>query len=207
MRRSEKMIDLLEVPDFLGAEACAALRAEMRAAGGRPATVSGGNYTPEVRRTTHAAVPSATSEGVIRLLMARKDAIERHFGLRLTDCEDPHFLHYNAGDFFVAHEDGSTGGATRYRKISAVIFLSAQSDEPLPDTYGGGSLVLHGPASGPPLRVPLAPAPGTLVAFRAETTHEVTPVTHGERFTIVSWYRAGNGTGGHSRRRGRLRPP
>ena len=34
----------------------------------------------------------------------------------------------------------------------------------------------------------LTPAPGTLVCFRAETTHEVLPVTHGERFTIVSWY-------------------
>ena len=31
--------------------------------------------------------------------------------------------------------------------------------------------------------------PGTLVAFRSETTHEVTPVTHGERFSIASWYR------------------
>jgi SM-20-related protein len=207
MRRSEKMIDLLEIPSFLSADACAALRAEMREAGGGPATVSGGNYTPEVRRTTHAAVPPATSAGVIRLLMARKDAIERHFALTLTDCEDPHFLYYQTGDFFVAHQDGSTRSATRFRKISAVIFLSAQSDEPLPDTYGGGSLVLHGPSESPLLRVPLAPVPGTLVAFRSETTHEVTPVTRGERFTIVSWYRAGNGTGGHSRRRGRLRRP
>jgi predicted 2-oxoglutarate/Fe(II)-dependent dioxygenase YbiX len=70
-----------------------------------------------------------------------------------------------------------------------VVFLSAQSEERSPDTYGGGSFVFHGPYSGPSLRVPIAPAPGTLVAFRAETTHEVTPVTHGERFTIVSWYR------------------
>jgi predicted 2-oxoglutarate/Fe(II)-dependent dioxygenase YbiX len=38
--------------------------------------------------------------------------------------------------------------------------------------------------------VPLAPAPGTLVAFPSETTHEVTPITHGERLSIVSWYRA-----------------
>ena len=43
--------------------------------------------------------------------------------------------------------------------------------------------------SGPPLRAPVLPAPGTLVAFRAETTHEVTPVTRGERYAIVSWYR------------------
>src|SRR5580704_17521606 len=190
-----RMIDLMESPNALGADACAALRAEMRAADGDPATVSGGRYhrsvAPEVRRTTRAAVPPATCECVIRLLMARKDAIERHFALRLSDCEEPHFLHYRVGDFFIAHQDGNTPlarDATGSRKISAVIFLSAQSDEPLPDTYGGGSLVLHGPDSGPPLRVPLAPAPGTLVAFRSETTHEVTPVTRGERFTIVSWY-------------------
>ena len=43
--------------------------------------------------------------------------------------------------------------------------------------------------SGPTLRVPVVPAPRTLVAFRAETTHEVTPVTRGERSAIVSWYR------------------
>jgi SM-20-related protein len=42
---------------------------------------------------------------------------------------------------------------------------------------------------GPPLRVTMPAAPGTLVAYRAETTHEVTPVTHGERFTIASWFR------------------
>jgi len=28
-----------------------------------------------------------------------------------------------------------------------------------------------------------------LVAFRSETTHEVTPVTHGERYSIASWFR------------------
>jgi predicted 2-oxoglutarate/Fe(II)-dependent dioxygenase YbiX len=32
-------------------------------------------------------------------------------------------------------------------------------------------------------------APGTLVAYRAETTHEVTPLTHGERFTVATWFR------------------
>jgi SM-20-related protein len=34
-----------------------------------------------------------------------------------------------------------------------------------------------------------SPAPGTLVAFRADTTHEVVPVTYGERYTIVTWFR------------------
>ena len=59
-----------------------------------------------------------------------------------------------------------------------VIFLSA------PGTFGGGSLVLHADPA-----VTLAPAPGTLVAFPSETTHEVLPITHGERLSVVSWYR------------------
>ena len=93
--------------------------------------------------------------------------------------------------FLVAHQDGNTPlihDDSRFRKVSAVIFLSAFSRAPAPESYGGGALVLHGPYSGPDLRVPLTPAAGTLICFRAETTHEVLPLTHGERFTIVSWY-------------------
>jgi len=123
--------------------------------------------------------------------MAQKDALARRFGHALSSCEPPQFLRYLAGDFFVPHQDGNTPlihDHSRFRKVSAVIFLSAFAEEPAPESYGGGALVLHGPYSGPPLRVSLAPEPGTLVCFRAETTHEVLPVTHGERFTIVSWY-------------------
>jgi SM-20-related protein len=190
------MIDLLQIPDFLDAAACRSLQAELRSAEGGSATVSG--QTPEksvqplVRQTTRAAVPASVREQMVRLLMNSKPALERHFALALTSCEEPQFLRYQPGDFFVAHQDGNTPlvfDDTRFRKVSVVIFLSRHSEDALPDSYGGGSLVLHGPYSGPTLRVPLAPPPGTLVAFRAETTHEVTPVTHGERFTIVSWYR------------------
>jgi SM-20-related protein len=190
------MIELLEIGDFLDAATCEELQAELRQAGGGRATVLGPSATtsvqPRVRRATRAAIPTGTRERVTRLLMERKGAIEKYFGLTLRECEKPQFLRYEPGDFFVAHQDGNTPlihDESRFRKISVVIFLSAQSAEPSPDTYGGGSFVFHGPYMGPPLRVPIAPAPGTLVAFRAETTHEVTPVTHGERFTIVSWYR------------------
>jgi SM-20-related protein len=190
------MIDLLEIGDCLDAATCESLRTELRRADGGGATVLGqsaaGSVQPLIRRATRAAVPAGTRERVLRLLRERKGAIEQHFGLALGECEEPQFLRYEPGDFFVAHQDGNTPlvhDESRFRKISVVIFLSAQSAEPSPDTYGGGSFVFHGPYMGSPLRVPIAPAPGTLIAFRAETTHEVTPVTHGERFTIVSWYR------------------
>lgn len=189
------MIDILEISDFLDQAACDALRAELGAAGGAPAALLSENgpgpVRPQVRKVTRAAVPPAMCERVKRLLMERKDALQRHFGLALGECEEPQFLLYRTGDFFVPHQDGNTPliyDKSRFRKISAVIFLSTPSEEPSPGTYGGGSLVLHGHFSGPALQVPIAASPGLLVAFRAETTHEVTPITHGERCTIVTWF-------------------
>jgi SM-20-related protein len=190
------MIDVLQIPDVLDAAACAALRAKLRQLTGSAAPVLGdhgdGPVMPLVRQVTRVAAPPAMAERMTRLLMAHKDALERHFAVVLATCEAPQFLRYQKGDFFVPHQDGNTPlihDDSRFRRISAVIFLSPQFDAPSPESYGGGVLVLHGPYLGPQLRVPVPAAPGTLVCFRAETTHEVTPVTHGERFTIVSWYR------------------
>ena len=92
--------------------------------------------------------------------------------------------------YFVAHQDGNTGmlrSEREERKVSAVIFLNIQSETPEPNAYGGGSLLFHPRGASEPFRQ--TAEGGTLVAFRAETTHEVEPVTHGERFTIASWYR------------------
>jgi predicted 2-oxoglutarate/Fe(II)-dependent dioxygenase YbiX len=187
------MIDVLCIDDVLDEAACEALRAELRAAAGSAAGLLGRSEPAErIRKVTRANIPAATCARVTRLLIEQKGALERHFGLALGECEEPQFLRYQAGDFFVPHQDGNTPlvhDDSRFRKISVVLFLSTPSEEPLPGSYGGGDLVLHGPYSGPELRVPVDASPGTLVAFRAETTHEVTPVTHGERFTIVSWYR------------------
>jgi SM-20-related protein len=196
------MIDVLEIRDFLSPADCQALRDELRQAGGRPAALLGqegsGKVHPQVRKVTRSRVPFSTCERLTRLFMERRDRLERHFGIPLGSCEEPQFLRYETGDFFVAHQDGNTPliyDQSRFRKISVVLFLSAQSDEPVPETYGGGSLVLHGHYSGPSLQQPVIASPGTLVAFHAETTHEVTPVTHGERFTIVSWFQGSEGPG------------
>lgn len=190
------MIDHFGIAGVLEEAACSALCAEMRAAGGRPAGLLGRDDQkpawPEVRRTTRAEVSEATEGLVIALLSQQKPTLERHFGLALGSAEKPQFLHYREGDFFVPHQDGNTPlihDESRFRRISAVIFLNHQSDDPSPANYAGGSLVLHGPYSGPHLRVAMPALPGSLVAFRSETTHEVTPVTRNERFTIVSWYR------------------
>jgi SM-20-related protein len=108
----------------------------------------------------------------------------------LSECEDPQFLHYREGDFFVAHQDGNTGMTrldTERRLVSTVIFLSREAGSPRPGAHCGGSLVFSDYRTASKFH--LIGEPGMLVAFRAETTHEITPVTHGERYSIVSWYR------------------
>jgi len=190
------MIDFIEIAGVLDEAACSALCAEIRAGCGGPAGLMGrpGQKPewPEVRRTRRAEVSPTTEALVDMLLVQQKTALERHFRVALGHAEKPQFLHYREGDFFVPHQDGNTPlihDESRFRKVSAVIFLNRQSEDPSPESYAGGSLVLHGPYSGPDLRVAMPALPGSLVAFRSETTHEVTPVTRNERFTIVSWYR------------------
>ncbi|HEU4453862.1 MAG TPA: 2OG-Fe(II) oxygenase [Longimicrobium sp.] len=190
------MIDLLQIEDFLDEATRADLVAELHAAHGAPATVlseaAGGMVHSAVRKTTRVAVSPEARALVRQRLMDRKAEIEAHFGVAVTECEDPQFLRYETGDYFVPHQDGNTPlvhDESRFRRISAVIFLSQRSDEPAPDTYGGGELVFHGPYTGPRERVAAAARPGSLVTFRAETTHEVTMVTHGVRFTIATWFR------------------
>jgi SM-20-related protein len=197
------LVDLFQLTDFLDAAAAEAIRGEMHRAAGSPASLlaaeagtGAGKVLPAVRKTTRVPLPDETRARVLKLLVAARPALEEHFGLALGECEEPQFLRYGPGDYFVPHQDGNTPmlyDSSRFRRISAVVFLSRQSDEPAEGAYGGGSLVFHGPPSQHALRVPVAPPPGTLVAFRAETTHEVTPVTHGERCTVVSWYHTAEG--------------
>jgi SM-20-related protein len=189
--------DLFVVKEFLDRIVSRELVAEMRAAQGDAATVYGrttsGAVDRGIRQTLRLQPSDATRERIMLKLLEQKTAFERHFNVVLNECEDPQFLRYREGDFFVAHQDGNTGLLkldTERRLISIVILLSRESETPETGAYCGGSLVfsdLRPDSAGG--KFPLKADPGTLVAFRAETTHEVTPVTHGERYSIVSWFR------------------
>jgi predicted 2-oxoglutarate/Fe(II)-dependent dioxygenase YbiX len=104
-------------------------------------------------------------------------------------------LIYGPGDHFGPHCDSdgdcSKPAYVRERRISVVIFLNGGTRSPPHETYEGGALVLYGLVGGPAGRaygIPLAGEPGLLIAFRSDLLHEVTPVTRGQRYTIVSWY-------------------
>jgi SM-20-related protein len=176
--------DLFVVKHFFEPRVCDAMVAEMKVTKASAATVYGkgtsGSIDANVRNTLRVSPSNETVDLVTQRLLSFKQAVEKHFSLTLDECEDPQFLRYREGDFFVAHQDGNTGLLrldTERRRISTVIFLNRE--------YYGGALVFTNLSS----RYQMPAEPGTLVAFRSETTHEVTPVTHGERFSIASWYR------------------
>jgi predicted 2-oxoglutarate/Fe(II)-dependent dioxygenase YbiX len=173
--------------------------AEMRQARRGAATVYGSGRR-RVRRgtrsTKRADIADETKELVERRLEEVRPQLEARLGLPLGAAQAPEFLVYEEGDYFRAHRDTAREGdeAPEYigrRKVSAVVFLNRRTDAPEPEAYGGGALVLYGllPSPDGEERGAIAPAqPGTLVAFRSEVVHEVRPVEHGERFTIVSWF-------------------
>jgi predicted 2-oxoglutarate/Fe(II)-dependent dioxygenase YbiX len=185
------------VKSFFDSKTCEEIIAEMRSAESGPAAIHGGSKSIDERvRKAARVLPSAETVGFVRRrLLECKPQIEEHFRISLSDCEEPQFLRYQVGDFFVAHQDGNTPllkfDRDRVRFVSVVIFLSQQSAAAGPGNYGGGSLVFSGPLVDPSYRETreVIGETGTLIAFRSETTHEVTPVTHGERHSIACWYR------------------
>jgi SM-20-related protein len=187
------------IEDFFEAPVYERIVAEMSTAAGQSSVVYGSTQSGTVdetsRRSLRLTPPPATAELVVSKLLDCMERIAKHFGVEVSECEEPQFLRYKTGDFFVAHQDGNTGLLrldTERRRISTVILLGRESDspEPGPNVYRGGSLVFTNLKARPEQsKFRMVVDPGTLIAFRSETTHEVTPVTHGERLSIVSWYR------------------
>jgi SM-20-related protein len=185
--------NLFLLRNFLDAETCAQLRAQLTEAPTTQAPVyiqgSEGLVHETVRKTTSVHPADETFSEIHARLFDQKSALEQHFGEPLHDCERPQFLRYQQGDFFVRHQDGNTRQLDfdhlRIRRISLVVFLNDFSVEPKDGCFSGGVLNFYDQDT----TFGLEGETGLLVAFTAETFHEVLPVTSGERFTIISWFR------------------
>lgn len=194
---TDSCFDLYMVRGFFDAQMCGELITEMRRSPAGPATVYGqgeaGSVNERMRKATRLVPSLETIDRIRRRLLDYREEVGKHFGISLNDCEDPQFLRYGVGDFFVAHQDGNTGllllNREQSRKVSVVIFLNRQSEAPETDAYTGGSLVFSDWRAREDCREFRLPGEaGTMVAFHSEITHEVVPITHGERYSIVSWY-------------------
>lgn len=190
---------VLSVRGFLDPRTCAWLRDEARNAAGVPAGVRGGGepgglVEPRLRHAEALDVSDAARAELDGRLTAVQPMLAQHFGVVLSKREEVAVLRYRPGGFYVAHRDRTQDPAAVVpapRLVSVVAFLNGPGAPSEPGTYGGGVLtfgVLGGDPRLSRTAIPLAAAPGLLVAFRSDVVHAVTPVTHGERYTVVTWF-------------------
>jgi SM-20-related protein len=194
-------LGLFVIKDFFSAEVCASVRADIDLANGKPGRVWMKEFSNDVennnlkRRTEMFGVPPATVSLAKERLLALRPQVEEHFKIELAGCQDPRFVVYKEGDFYGPHLDISDDPeAPQYameRRVAVVIFLNSEADEPEPGSYCGGALTLYGLIDDPKwssFGLPLVGEEGMLAAFPPNLLHEVKPVTHGERYTITSWF-------------------
>jgi SM-20-related protein len=201
------LFGLYSSKNFLTTSLCETLRAEIHSSNLLEAGIRKKDGTfgvnPSFRSAKWGKVSSKSSSEVKSVLAQLQSSLEKHFQEQLTGFEEPQFLIYHPGDFYSQHGDSSkdpeSADYLKKRRVSIVVFLNAESDQPHDGCYGGGALTFYGLINDPRMKnhgLPLVGEEGMLIAFPSDIIHEVTPVTHGERFTIVSWFYALNmGTG------------
>jgi predicted 2-oxoglutarate/Fe(II)-dependent dioxygenase YbiX len=193
-----RSLGLFVARDFFDAAWCERLRLEAVSASKSHATVvrkSIERLDEGMRKTKWAGVSASTIAAVKARLLAVKPRLESHFNVTLTGCEEPQCLAYKAGDFFRLHQDTADDPDAltyvRARQVSTVIFLNSAAEARGPESYGGGALTFYGLIDDPCWKTygfPVVGEQGLLIAFRSNILHEVTVVTQGERYSIVSWF-------------------
>ena len=185
---------------FLDADFCRRLRETLQSSRGHAGEIGIGSTAEYVVDPSVRSVRCVDVDGVLESeardrVLAAKPAIERFYNIALSDCQPLQFLAYAVGDHYSAHRDrradDTAATTSKARRISAVIFLNDRSEIAAPNCYGGGALTFFGlfdHPSGQALGIPLDAAEGLLITFPADMLHAVTPVTHGERYTIATWF-------------------
>ena len=196
-----RSLGLFVAQDFVNTDSRSRLRSEMDASAFEKATVikdgEEGILDEESRKVLSVQVTEGTWRSVREHLRAIRPSLEEHFRIPLSrKCHGPDFLIYHPGGFYRPHRDASEGSPDhiRARRVSVVVFLNPQSQEPAPETFGGGGLTFYGLMDGPEwskCAFTLDPSPGLLVAFRSDTLHEAQPVSFGKRYVIVTWFTQG----------------
>ena len=105
----------------------------------------------------------------------------KNFKYELSKCdvEGVQLSRYEVGQFYNKHMDfnGDSGTKAHTRKLSMSLQLSDEK------SYDGGDLILYYDEQ----KYPTPKSKGTIIVFDSRITHEVTPVTRGERYSLVKW--------------------
>ena len=105
----------------------------------------------------------------------------KNFKYQLSKCdiEAVQLSRYGTGQFYDRHVDFNCNEDTipHTRKLSMSLQLSDEK------SYDGGDLILYYNGD----VFPTPKSKGTVIVFDSRTTHEVTPVIRGERYSLVKW--------------------
>src|SRR5207248_100979 len=148
-----------------------------------------------IKRRREFAYSANTKPDLHRRLFEISGELADCFGLQLSGIQPLKFTRYDVGDFYKPHrdivDDKATPDLIRARKLAVTLFLNQQGDDPTDGDYCGGSLAFYGLIDDPKwqgIGMPLDSEMGMLVAFPPDIIHEVTPVTHGTRYAITTWF-------------------
>jgi predicted 2-oxoglutarate/Fe(II)-dependent dioxygenase YbiX len=172
---------------------CRRVREAMDDGASEPAEVLGGeiDVAEHERRAVHIEVNEHVLGLVEACLDSQREAIGAFFGRTLRSREGAGLLRYAAGDFYGPHVDRAEVASwppAAERAVAVVLFLESSRDVDADGGFSGGLLRVYGDGDGA-MPADIVASRGTLVAFPADTPHEVTPVLEGTRDTVVDWFR------------------
>ena len=106
-------------------------------------------------------------------------SLDFKYELSKCDIEGVQLSRYRVGQFYNKHMDfnGDQETKSHTRKLSMSVQLSDEN------TYDGGDLIIY--YGGEQYIAPKVK--GTVIVFDSRLTHEVTPITRGERYSLVKW--------------------
>jgi predicted 2-oxoglutarate/Fe(II)-dependent dioxygenase YbiX len=170
---------------------CRRVQAAMDAGVREPTEVIADDMTlvEDVRRACHIEVPPAIFELIDAHLDSQHLAIATFFQWRLDGREGVSLLRYEPGGFYKPHVDRADVPAwppAARRALTVILFLESSRAVDPTGGFTGGVLRLFPDGEDTPLEI--IPRRGMLVAFPADTLHEVTPVEGGHRDTVVDWF-------------------
>ena len=203
-------LGVFAIPGFLTPEECAEWRSVANATEGKEAMVYTGTepvVQDDLRKTLGVIVEGPLRASLEARVRALRPVLEKEFDVKLGDSDRVQCLVYRTGDYFRLHSD--VGGTTEQgelseiakrinsRRVTILVYLNEPNHETEP--YGGGVLSLFGlmgGEAGKEFGFPVDVETGLLIAFRPTLLHEVSPVEHGKRYSLVTWFYAGeNGAG------------
>lgn len=178
------------IEDFMQAAECSLICEEVRNSDKTQASTLSESENLErintrIRKTKYGQVSKSSQSLIYERVRDLKPSLEDFFNELLADqFEQPKFLHYAEGDFFAPHTDEQFN-----RKINITINLNSRAAQSTDQGYEGGELQLYGllKQKGFHKRGIAAPShAGCLIAYPANIVHEVSPITSGARFSVVS---------------------